>query len=65
METVAAVAPLRTRWRAALSHRVSIAVLAVAAACASPTPDPRPHGDGPYIATRPEAFEGRVIGAGH
>jgi hypothetical protein len=65
VQTVAAVATLRTRRGAALSHRVSIAVLAVTAACASPTPDTRPRGDGPYIAARPEAFEGRVIGAGH
>ena len=65
METVVAAAPLRTRWRAALSYGGSIAVLAVTAACASPTPDARPRGDGPYIAARPEAFEGRVIGAGH
>jgi hypothetical protein len=64
VETVV-LAARSSRWRAALSHRVSIAVLAVAAACASPPPDARPRGGGPYVAARPEAFEGRVIGAGH
>jgi hypothetical protein len=35
------------------------------AACASPPPDVRPRDHGPYIAARPEAFEGRVLGGGH
>jgi hypothetical protein len=65
VETVAAVAARRTRWRAALSYGGGIAALAVTAACTSPTPDARPRADGPYIAARPEAFEGGVIGAGH
>ena len=54
-----------TRRRNALSHLGSILVLAVGSACASPTPDAGLRGGGPYIAARPEAFEGRVIGAGH
>ena len=54
-----------TRRRNALSHLGSILVLAVGSACASPTPDAGPRAGGPYIAARPEAFEGRVIGAGH
>ena len=54
-----------TRRRNALSHLGSILVLAVGSACASPTPDAGPRGGGPYIAARPAAFEGRVIGAGH
>jgi hypothetical protein len=42
-----------------------VAVLALVSACASPTPDAGPRANGPYIAARPEAFEGRVVGAGH
>jgi hypothetical protein len=62
--TVAAVSTRSTRWRNALSHVGSIVVLAVGSACASHTPDAVPQA-GPYIAARPEAFEGRVIGVGH
>jgi hypothetical protein len=65
VETVAAFATRSSRWRAALSYGGSIAILAVTAACASPAQDARPRGGGPYVAARPEAFEGRVIGAGH
>jgi hypothetical protein len=65
VETIAAVATRSSRLRAALSHAGSVAVLAVTAACASPTPDAPPRENGPYVAARPEAFEGRVIGAGH
>jgi hypothetical protein len=54
-----------TRRRQALSHLGSIAVLALTAACASPEPATGSRGAGPYVAARPEAFEGRVIGAGH
>jgi hypothetical protein len=42
-----------------------IAVLAFGSACATPEPVPVPPADGPYIAARPAAFEGHVIGAGH
>jgi hypothetical protein len=47
-----------------LSHVGSIVVLAAGSACASPDPTAVPRADG-YIAARPEAFEGKVIGAGH
>ena len=43
----------------------SSAAPAVASACASPDPTAVPAADGPYIAASPEAFEGRVIGAGY
>lgn len=49
----------------ALSRLGSIAVLALATACASDPPASAPRADGPYLAARPEAFEGRVVGAGH
>ena len=65
MKSVAAVATLGSRWRAGLSHGGGVAILALVSACTSPPPDTARHGDGPYIATRPETFEGRVIGAGH
>jgi hypothetical protein len=65
VESVAPTSIFTTRWRAALPHVGSIALLAVVSACASPTPDAGPRGNGPYVAARPEAFEGRVIGAGH
>ena len=65
MEPAAAVSTRSTRCRTALSHIGSIVVLAFGSACASHTPDAVPQVDGPYIAPRPEAFEGRVIGAGH
>jgi hypothetical protein len=48
-----------------VSHAGAVVVLALASACASPGPTAVPRADGPYIAARPEAFEGRVIGAGH
>jgi hypothetical protein len=54
-----------TRRRNALSHVGGIVLLAVGSACASPEPDARPQAGGPYIAARPEVFEGRVIGAGY
>jgi hypothetical protein len=65
VERAAAVSTRSTRWRTALSQIGSIVVLAFGSACASHTPDVGPQADGPYIAARPEAFEGRVIGAGH
>jgi hypothetical protein len=63
--TVAVVSTRGTRRRTALSHVGSIVLLAVGLACASQTPATVPQADGPYIATRPEAFEGKVIGAGY
>ena len=65
MEPAAVIATRSTRWRTAVSHAGSIVVLAVGSACASHTPDAAPRGNGPYVAARPEAFEGRVIGAGY
>jgi hypothetical protein len=65
LASVAAASILSTRWRAVLLRVGSIAALAIVSACASPTPDAVPRGNGPYIAARPEAFEGRVVGAGH
>jgi hypothetical protein len=65
VEPAAVVCALRTRWVTALSHLASIVVLAVGSACASHTPSAVPRVEGPYIAARPEAFEGRVIGEGH
>jgi hypothetical protein len=63
--SVAAASILSSRWRAALPQLGCLAVLALVSACASPTPDAGPRANGPYIAARPEAFEGRVVGAGH
>jgi hypothetical protein len=64
VEPAAAVSTRSTRWRTALAHGGSIVVLAVTSACASPD---RATGStsGPYIAARPEAFEGMVIGEGY
>ena len=64
MEPVGAVLTRSTRWRTALSHVGSVALLAVTSACASPEPAAGP-ANVPYIAARPEAFEGTVIGAGY
>jgi hypothetical protein len=47
-----------------MSHVASIMVLAIASACASSDRTAGPT-NGPYIAASPEAFEGRVVGAGH
>jgi hypothetical protein len=63
--TVAVVSTRITRRRNALTHVGSIVLLALGSACAAATPDAGPGTGGPYIAARPEAFEGRVIGAGH
>jgi hypothetical protein len=41
-----------------------VLVLVVGSACAAPEPSPMPRVDGPYVAANPEAFEGRVVGAG-
>ena len=60
-----AVSTCSTRWRVILPRAGSIVVIALVSACASPMPDVGPRGHGPYIAARPEAFAGRVIGAGH
>jgi hypothetical protein len=47
------------RRRVRLSIAAAVATLTVAMAGAVP------RADGPYLAARPEAFEGRVVGAGH
>ena len=65
MEPAAAVFTRRTRGETALSQVGSIVLLAVGSACASPEPAAVPRADGRYIAARPEAFEGRVVGAGY
>jgi hypothetical protein len=49
----------------ALFHAGSIVALALASACASPDPAVVRQGEGPYVAARPEALEGEVIGSGH
>ena len=54
-----------TRRRNALSRVGSVVLLALGSACASPEPAAGPQAAGPYIAARPEAFEGRVVGAGY
>jgi hypothetical protein len=60
----AAVSTRSTRWRTAVSQAGSIVALVVTSACASSDRATGPT-NGPYIAARPEAFEGRVIGAGY
>jgi hypothetical protein len=65
VEPAAAVSTRRTRLRTVLAHGGSIVVLAVTSACASPEPAAVPRPGGPYVATRPEAFQGRVIGGGY
>jgi hypothetical protein len=58
------VSPART-VSLALSRIGSIVVLAVVSACASQPPPEAPGLGGAYLAAHPEAFEGRVVGAGH
>jgi hypothetical protein len=53
------------RWKTAPARVGSIAVLALGSACASPEPATLQRANGPYIAARPAAFEGHVVGAGH
>ena len=65
MELANAVSTRSKRWRTVLSHVGTVLVLVVASACASPEPGAGLRANGPYIAARPEAFEGRVIGAGY
>lgn len=65
MKPRAVLAACRTRRQTALARVGSIAVVALGSACASPEPAAVPRADGPYIASRPEAFEGRVVGAGY
>jgi len=65
VEPAATVFTRRTRWEEALSHVGSIVLLAVGSACASSEPAAVPRADGRYIAARPEAFEGRMVGAGY
>jgi hypothetical protein len=55
----------KARPATALSHLGGIVALTLASACASPVPTALPRPDGPYIAQRPQAFEGRVVGTGH
>jgi hypothetical protein len=64
VEPAIGVSVRRTR-REALARFGSIAMLVLGSACASPEPAAVPRADGPYIASRPEAFEGSVVGAGH
>ena len=49
----------------ALARVGSIALVAFGSACASPGPPAAPRGDGPYIASRPDALQGRVVGTGY
>ena len=65
MDAMGVVSTRVTRRRRALSHLGGLVLLALGSGCASPTPDAGPRAAGPYVAARPEAFEGRVIGAGH
>ena len=65
MEPAAAIFARRSRRGTALAHVGSVVVLAVGSAYASPEPAAGPQAAGPYIAARPEAFEGRVVGAGY
>jgi hypothetical protein len=65
MRSTAAVSACGTRWGTTLARVGSIAILALGTACASPEPPAVPRAHGPYVASRPEAFEGRVVGAGH
>ncbi|HEX6143421.1 MAG TPA: BPSL0067 family protein [Geminicoccaceae bacterium] len=55
----------RARWQTILARAGSIVVLAAVSACASHPPPVTARAQGPYFAARPEAFEGRVVGAGH
>lgn len=64
MVPTATVSVRRTRRETVLARVGSIAILALGTACAS-APPAVPRADGPYVASRPEAFEGRVVGAGH
>jgi len=43
----------------------SMVLLALGSACASPEPAAGPPSAGPYIAARPQAYEGQVVGSGH
>jgi hypothetical protein len=65
MKPTAAVCARRKRRETALARVGSIAVLAFGSACASPEPAAVQRANGPYIATRPDALEGQVVGAGH
>jgi hypothetical protein len=44
---------------------VSVLLLVLGSGCASPEPAAVSRAAGPYIAASPEAFDGKVIGAGH
>ena len=65
MEPMAAVPAPRTRWKTALARVGGIAVFTFGAACASPEPAAVQRANGPYVAARPQAFEGHVVGEGH
>ena len=66
MEPSTALSTRGTRWGAAVRRAGGALVLAVGcSACASDPPQALPRAaGGPYFAPRPEAFEGRVVGAG-
>ena len=67
MRLAGAVSAPRERWGVSLARAGGLAALAlVTTACASDVPQATPQaGGGPYLAARPAAFEGRVVGAGH
>jgi hypothetical protein len=60
VQRAGAVSIRKTR---ALSQVGSALIFALGSACASPEPAV-PRANGPYVAAGPEAFEGRVVGAG-
>ena len=65
MKPAAAVSTRKARWATAPSRVGALVALAVMSACASDGPPAASRANGPYLAARPEAFEGRVVGAGH
>jgi len=62
---VPSAAAVSLRRPRSLSRVCGAFLLSLGSACASPTPTAVPSADGPYVATRAEAFEGRVVGTGH
>ena len=65
MERAVAASACRRPAEGAVARVGGIAILALGAACTSPQQATLPRADGPYIAARPEAFEGHVVGAGY
>jgi hypothetical protein len=61
----AALSARRAQRQTGLARVGSIAVLVLGSACASPEPAAVQRATGPYVAARPAAFEGHVVGAGH